>query len=203
MKNYKVKTLTDKYNSTVKIYPKVIEECLPEGIVSVEANPTLAGTEAGLTGIQVGNTKYKVEQPITIVANPDPAGETELTGLQIGETKYKIGEGKQLYQHNVSLLYATSYFISVSFISDSATPISSASALATYLNSKSFSGWNVCLSASGAYKKGSVITPVVGLCAYDNNHIQVVHCLSGSNDPNYQVDQLVDATGIGDRVITL
>ena len=57
----------------------------------VEANPTLAGTEAALTGLEVGETKYKVEQPINVVANPTLAGtEAALTGLQVGETKYKV-----------------------------------------------------------------------------------------------------------------
>ena len=36
---------------------------MPSG--SVEANPTLAGTEAELTGLQVGNTKYKITQKLT------------------------------------------------------------------------------------------------------------------------------------------
>lgn len=43
----------------------------------VVANPTLAGTEANLTGLQIGNTKFKVPQG--------------------GETKYK---------HNVAIAYA-------------------------------------------------------------------------------------------------
>ena len=64
-----------------------------EGTVVV-ANPTLAGTEADLTGLQVGSTKYKVEQPINVVANPTLAGtESQLTGLEVGTTKYKIPEG--------------------------------------------------------------------------------------------------------------
>lgn len=58
----------------------------------VEANPTLAGTEAALTGLEVGDTKYKVEQPINVVANPTLAGtEAALEGLQVGDTKYKAG----------------------------------------------------------------------------------------------------------------
>lgn len=61
---------------------------------TVVANPTLAGTEAGLTGLQVGETKYKVDAGTTVVANPVLAGtEADLTGLQVGETKYKIPSG--------------------------------------------------------------------------------------------------------------
>ena len=33
----------------------------------VKANPTLAGTEAALEGLQVGDTKYKVDQPVVVV----------------------------------------------------------------------------------------------------------------------------------------
>ena len=38
-----------------------LKEEIGEG-TTVIANPTLAGTEANLTGLQVGNTKYKVPQ---------------------------------------------------------------------------------------------------------------------------------------------
>ena len=60
-------TLKDKYKSTTFRYPKVLKKCLPEDVrekidnaTLVVANPTLAGTEADLTGLQVGDTKYKV-----------------------------------------------------------------------------------------------------------------------------------------------
>lgn len=60
----------------------------------VTANPTLAGTEAALTGLEVGDTKYKVEQPINVVANPTLAGtESALEGLQVGDIKYKVEGG--------------------------------------------------------------------------------------------------------------
>lgn len=80
----KVIQMYDKYKSTTKIYPKIIEECLPSDIVGkiedatkVTANPTLAGTEA------------------------------DLTGLQVGDTKFKVGGGKQLYQHNIFCQFAS------------------------------------------------------------------------------------------------
>lgn len=113
----------DKYKSTTKTYPKIIKECLQKDVTDyiegqVEANPTLAGTEASLTGLQVGDTKYKVEQPTTIVANPDPAGETELTGLQIGDTKYKVGGGKQLYMHNIYMSDNSTFMVLFRLIND-------------------------------------------------------------------------------------
>ena len=56
----------------------------------VVANPTLAGTEAALSGLQVGTDKYAVPTPTEVVANPTLAGtEAALTGLQVGDTKYK------------------------------------------------------------------------------------------------------------------
>lgn len=60
--------------------------------VNVEANPETAGTEPVLTGIQIGETKYRVVDTGTIVeANPTLAGtEAELTGLKVGSTKYKM-----------------------------------------------------------------------------------------------------------------
>lgn len=57
----------------------------------VEANPALAGTEADLTGLKVGDTKYKVPTGTNVEANPTLAGtESDLEGLEVGETKYKV-----------------------------------------------------------------------------------------------------------------
>lgn len=60
--------------------------------VNVEANPVTAGTEAVLTGIQIGETKYRVVDTGTVVtANPVLAGtEAKLSGIQVGDTKYKV-----------------------------------------------------------------------------------------------------------------
>lgn len=55
---------------------------------TVVANPTLAGTEAALTGLQVDETKYKVTN---VVANPTLAGtEPSLTGIEVGGNKYAV-----------------------------------------------------------------------------------------------------------------
>lgn len=105
----KIVQMYDKYQSTTRVYPKIIKDCLQEDVTDyiegqVEANPTLAGTEASLTGLQVGDTKYKVEQPINVVANPTLAGtEGNLEGLQVGDTKYKVGGGSQLYRNRITL----------------------------------------------------------------------------------------------------
>ena len=98
----KIKVLTDKYKSTTKIYPKIKKECLPsdvlndlDDITKVVANPTLAGTESELTGIEVGDTKYKIPEGTVVIANPTLAGtEDNLEGLQVGDTKYKIPENQ-------------------------------------------------------------------------------------------------------------
>ena len=72
------------------------------GLKEVVANPTMAGTEADLEGLQVGDTKYKVGGT-EVVANPTMAGtEGDLTGLQVGDTKYKVGVN-ELYLHNISI----------------------------------------------------------------------------------------------------
>ena len=59
---------------------------------SVVANPTLVGTEANLTGLEVDGIKYKVSgSGSSVIANPTLVGtEADLTGLQVGETKYKV-----------------------------------------------------------------------------------------------------------------
>ena len=61
---------------------------------TVVANPTLAGTENDLTGLEVDGTKYAVPQGTEVVANPTLVGDEEdLESIQIGNTKYKISGG--------------------------------------------------------------------------------------------------------------
>lgn len=60
----------------------------------VVANPTLAGTEYPLTGIEVDGTKYKVNQPIDVEGNPaGVGGGSALTGLKIGNSVFKVRDG--------------------------------------------------------------------------------------------------------------
>ena len=137
----------DKYQSTTKVYPKVIKDCLQEDVTSyiegqVKANPTLAGTEGSLEGLQVGSTKYKVNQPINVVANPTLAGtEAELTGLQVGDTKYKAGGGKTLYSHDLCIWWSVSNSnygkCYVKIINDDSTQFTPAS-LALWLYDKGY-----------------------------------------------------------------
>lgn len=71
---------------------------------SVVANPTLAGTEDNLSGLEVNGTKYKVPSGINVVANPTLEGtESALSGLEVGSTKYKVISGTTLYLHSMSL----------------------------------------------------------------------------------------------------
>ena len=58
----------------------------------------MEGDEPALEGLQIDDAKYKVEQPINVVANPTLVGtEGALTGLQVGDTKYKVGGGLHCY----------------------------------------------------------------------------------------------------------
>lgn len=139
MKNYKVKTLTDKYNSTVKIYPKVIEECLPEGIVGVVANPTLAGTEASLTG------------------------------LQIGETKYKVGGGKQLYRHIITFASSSDHYtIKTDVINDSDTAFTKES-FSAYIKAKGFNDSTKLYPCCGVQNYSSKLLMYYGMFVYGND----------------------------------
>ena len=51
----------DKPRNSTEFWLNEIAENLPGGGTEVIANPTLAGTEDVLTGLQVGDTKYKVD----------------------------------------------------------------------------------------------------------------------------------------------
>lgn len=115
------------------------------GGTEVIANPTLAGTEADLTGLQVGENKYKVPEVINVVANPTLAGtETDLTSLQVGDTKYAIpqgsGGGATLYQHNIALVksaFLDHGYAQLVIFNDSSTPLTS-NDVYNYLNNKGF-----------------------------------------------------------------
>ena len=62
----------------------------------ITVNPTLAGTESALEGLEVDGTKYKVKQPTDVVANPTLAGtESELKSLKVGNEKYKVFHPEQ------------------------------------------------------------------------------------------------------------
>ena len=71
--------ITDKLTKNIKEVVKAYEDgeiALTEDITEVVANPTLAGDEAELTGLQVGDTKYAMPQG---------------------------GGGSQLYAHNIMI----------------------------------------------------------------------------------------------------
>ena len=70
---------------------------------TVTANPTLSGTEPLLTGIEIGDDKYKV--PDEVSANPTLSGtEPLLAGLQIGDDKYKIPEETKILTSGITPL---------------------------------------------------------------------------------------------------
>ena len=53
------------------------------GGTNVVANPTLAGTEADLTGLQVGDTKYKVGGGVLVVHADESTGALDKTWQEI------------------------------------------------------------------------------------------------------------------------
>lgn len=128
----KVIQMYDKYHSTTKVYPKLCPECFEDnivddiveksGLVEVEANPTLAGTEATLEAIKIGETSYKLS--IT-TANPTLAGtEGTLESIEINGTKFKVGVGgAKKYMHILSVRMTGSYGYTISFVTSDNTPI--------------------------------------------------------------------------------
>jgi len=84
-------------NEVVKISKEVAKEVVKESPAGtkVVANPTLSGSEEDLTGLQVGDIKYKVPagggSGTDVEANPELVGDEDaLTSIKIGDTKYKI-----------------------------------------------------------------------------------------------------------------
>ena len=183
----KVIQMYDKYKSTTKIYPKIIKECLQKDVTDyiegqVVANPELAGTEASLTSLEVGGTKYKVEQPINVEANPTLAGtEESLESIEIGDTKYKIGGGgNELYCHNICIGSTFANDIRFTLITNDATAITTATALKNVMVAKGLSITNTeFVSQTHRY---------VGKMTSGNY---------GSNTPIYAIFAISDTTNFG------
>ena len=67
---------------------------------TVTANPTLSGTEPLLTGIEIGDDKFRA--PADVSANPTLSGtEPLLAGLQINDDKYKVPEETKILTSGV------------------------------------------------------------------------------------------------------
>lgn len=82
-------------NNNIELLPQDEEGITPEKAegTTVVANPELEGGEDALTALQVGEEKYKINQPTTVEANPTLAGtENALEGIQVGDTKYKVNQ---------------------------------------------------------------------------------------------------------------
>lgn len=103
--------LYDKYKSTTKVYPLIVGESITN-----DAKEEIA---------KIADAEIEGKVP-EVEANPELAGtEAELGSIQIGETKYKIGGGKQLYQHNISLLDSLyKQFITFTIISSNSSAMS-------------------------------------------------------------------------------
>ena len=92
-----------------------LKEKIGEGGTTVVANPTLSGTEANLTGLQVGDTKYAVPQGgggagIEFVDIEGKSGEftqQEYAKLQNGAIIRKNGKELYFYAGAGEFLYYT------------------------------------------------------------------------------------------------
>ena len=91
---------TDIVDTTGDSSSKVMNQAAVTSAINarVKANPALTGSEADLSALEVGGTKYKVPQGGTgteVEANPALSGsEADLTAIKVGGTKYKVGSVK-------------------------------------------------------------------------------------------------------------
>lgn len=114
---------------------------LPLG-TAVEANPTLAGTESDLTGIEIDGTKYKVG-----------------------------GGGSTLYQHNIKTYYSNNgntSMATLTIINNSDTPFDAVS-LRNWLNTNAFNSMERCYSISGWATFNSTTYQLLGIGYYLSN----------------------------------
>ena len=201
----KVVQLYDKYKSTTKVFPKIIEECFEESAKEyitgqVVANPTPTGEETTLATLKIGSTQYAIPVPTSVIANPELVGtEAELGSLQIGDTKYKIGGGKQLYQHNITMQYSY-YIIRFEIINDSATSITSIDTIKDYLFNNNFKFEYNAKNCNGYMDNGSYEGAIYGIHRLTNTgYIQADYFKNGTPT----TEDIPDPTAIYDNVITL
>lgn len=141
----------DKPRNSTEFWLNEIAENLPGGGTEVVANPTLAGTEDALTGLQVGDTKYSVPQT------------------------------PKLYLHSVRLRPSSgsSYDITCLIINNSNTTFT-ASTFKTYL-ANNYPSNNVSLMASGfANESATDVTDKIVVAVCDNyNSNTISACIKG------------------------
>lgn len=173
----------DKYHSTKKVYPKVLEECLPEDYQGLPDT---------------------VEKIPVVVANPTLAGtEGDLEGIQVGDTKYKIGGGKQLYQHNItySILDTSERFhwqLNITIINDSNTPINTLALLNTYLYNNNLRSASKSLQCSGVQLDTNYNTRYYNIVAVycDNTSNVTLKAVAYNGDNKKIVDSGFGTSGI-------
>ena len=110
---------------TDKFFNRVIEGDLElssgdkskNGITKVVANPTLAGTEAGLEGLEVSGTKYSVKKGAVAGVEGAPSGTLDtVLGLDSNGklAKGSVSGGTQLYLHDIKSEQGDYHIIAIS-----------------------------------------------------------------------------------------
>lgn len=188
--------ITDKLTKNIKEVVKAYEDgeiALTEDIVEVVANPTLAGDEAELTGLQVGDTKY---------AMPQGGG----------------GGGNQLYQHSILIRSKNTStasdlcYCTLTIISNSSTQINTLALLDNYLYSNNFIGDDVSgitniLSATGVWYENGYKYDIHGMTSDGSGNVIIMSTIVDNSMIDYNTVNLSNTspfqTTITDKVITL
>ena len=115
------------------------------GGTTVVANPTLAGTEADLTGLQVGDTKYKVPEGggggggvLIVTRNREGAPTLDKTYQEIEDAGFSVlkkleSSGFYIYSWQSAIGYMEGYGFSVAYTSqDGRTEVYSCNAKSDY-----------------------------------------------------------------------
>ena len=100
----------------------------------VEANPALSGSEADLTAIKVGGTKYKVPQGGTeVVANPSASATGTLSKIKVDGVVYSVPQsggssssGIETVKVNGEALTVSSKAVNIPVVSDTKAGVISA-----------------------------------------------------------------------------
>lgn len=132
---------------------------------SVVANPTLAGTETELTGLQVGDTKYKIPSGGSTIDIAFHSDDSYLSSVEYNGMTYNVA--RKLYRH---IFIGTDGQMYITIIVDD-----SESSLATPLDSQTYQ------ETKGQLEAGGLQDPLVPMTGniYDGNY---TGALNGIND---------------------
>lgn len=130
---------------------------------NTQANPTLAGTEADLTGLKINGTSYKVPS----------------------------GGGGSIYQHNVYIVNnAFTSRVAFSIVNSTSTPYTTIAEIAAAVKAVGLDSDLKTIIANGIYRDGSANYLIMSIYSTDGTNLAYVGPLTTNLSANYYVGDM-------------